>query len=382
MAPFDSAFLDAKRMRGDELADTALAAMVAEQGAAGARELFDLLIRRVETPVTELPASVHDYLSATQQLPAWADPQLIAVGQRLFLDHGPKMLVLLYYKSLPMLYSCADGAEVLARTARLTRVETDWTIFTRRVAETAQFLLGVMAPGSLAPGAEGIRLIQKVRLIHASIRFFLRADGWEGARFGVPVNQEDMAITLCSFSISLLDGLARFGVQLSPQEEEAFVHTWRAIGAVLGLDDDLLPDSPLAARELERAILNRYTRPTEAGQILTEALLQFAEARMPHETLQVAPRALIQYTLGPERAALLGIQPNYGCLAWLIPEALAAYFRTGERLEDRSAAWLSQLLDQLSRLLTRGMYQYFDRFKQRNFSVPKAFRDAWEVKSD
>jgi hypothetical protein len=278
-----------------------------------------------------------------------------------------------------MLYSCADGAEVLVRTARLTRTQDDWTIFTRRIAETAQFLLGVMAPGHLAPRAEGIRLIQKVRLIHASIRYFLKADGWDRERFGEPVNQEDMAITLCSFSISLLDGLARFGIQLSPAEEEAFVHTWRAIGALLGLDEDLLPVSPLVARQLEAAILARYTEPTEAGRILTEALIHFGEEHMPHESLKVAPRALIQYALGPDRARLLGIQPNYGCLAWLLPEVLAAYFRTGERLEDRSSEGLRQLLDQLSRLLTQGMYRYFDQYKQRSFHVPASLQQAWRI---
>lgn len=379
MFTFDSTILPAKRQLGDPLADATVAAIVAKEGAPDAKALFDLLIRRVEMPVAELPPSVDDYLAATRQLPDWADAERIARARRFFHDHGPKLLLLLYYKSLPMLYSCAHGAEVLVRTARLTRGREDWTIFTRRIAETAQFLLGVMAPGSLVPEGEGIRLIQKIRLIHAGIRFFLTSEGWDKATFGEPINQEDLAITLCSFSISLVDGLAKLGVPVSPEEADAFVHTWSAIGHVLGLDDDLLPHGPAVAREMEFVILERQSRASEAGRTLTDALLRFAEKMMPHESLAVAPAGLLRYCLGTERARLLGVTPNYGCIAWLVPEVLAAYFRTGERLEDKSPEGLRQLMDQASCLLTQGMFRYFDHYKNRPFQVPASFQRAWDI---
>lgn len=373
-------FLQAQRLIGDPLADDAVAEMIAEQGVEGARLLFDQLIRQVETPVEDLPPSVEAFLSATARLPAWVDPAKIALAQKIFIDHGPKLLIILYYQSLPMLYACAQGAEVLVRTARLTHGQgrDEWQVFTRRVAETAQFLLGVMAPDALQANGSGIQLIQKVRLIHASVRFFLQARGdWAVDELGVPINQEDMAITVCSFGISPLAGLERMGIALSEAEREAYVHCWSAIGQVMGVREGLLPQEVAEAQQLEQAILARQERPSQAGQTLTSALLQFGQSVMPREELKVTPQGLLQFFSGPERAQLLGVAPNYGCISWLIPEVLAALFRSGERLEDRSSEALNKLFDRLSIATMQAMFRFFDEYKNRHFYLPPGLRDAW-----
>ena len=105
-------FLNQKRLVADPLADQLIQEIVQEKGTEEARRLFDLLIRNVEMPLDEFPPLIQDYLSQTNQLPEWTDWNKVALAHQLFLDHGPKFLICLYYKSLPILYSCTNGAEV------------------------------------------------------------------------------------------------------------------------------------------------------------------------------------------------------------------------------------------------------------------------------
>ena len=92
---WDKNTLAQMRQLGDPLADDILTAIVAEQGQADARQLFDLLIRRLETPIDELPDLTKDYINQTSQLAEDIDMNRVANAQALFLDHGPKMLILL-----------------------------------------------------------------------------------------------------------------------------------------------------------------------------------------------------------------------------------------------------------------------------------------------
>ena len=373
-------FLDQCRLLGDLPADEALAALVAEKGEAEARRLFDLLIRRIEMPLDELPGSLRGFLASTDRLPDWADPHKVDLAHELFLDHGPKFLVFLYYKSLPLLYSCANGAQVLVRTSRLTNDTQDLTIFTRRIAETGQFLLEVMSRGNLQPGRPGIQAIQKVRLIHASIRRFLPKADWDPA-WGTPINQEDMAVTLMTFSISMIDALGQFDIPEREERLETFLHTWTAIGQLLGIREELLPRTLPEAQSLIDRILARQSKASEAGTLLTNALLDFAESVLP-DRFDALPKHLMQHLIGPERAQMLGVSPANGCLAFLLPEALRTYFRISERLEDRIEQPLGVFLDLLARKTAEGMVGYFDKHKGRAFHIPAALEASFLPPSD
>src|SRR5690242_11353860 len=95
------------------------------------------LVRHDGVPDADLPGPVRDYLAATAELPPWADRERIRRGAEVFAEHGPLCVLALFHASLPTCYSCADGVQVLAMTARLA------TDVTRRIAETAQFVLDV-----------------------------------------------------------------------------------------------------------------------------------------------------------------------------------------------------------------------------------------------
>jgi hypothetical protein len=375
--PWTDEFLDQKRLQADPLADEALGLIVSEKGEGEARRLFDLLIHNIGMPLREFPPLVQDYLEATGRLPAWSDWNKVAMAHDLFLDHGPKFLIFLYYKSLPLLYTCAHGAKVLARTGRLTHDPQDRAIFTRRIAETGQFLLDVMSRKGLQPGGRGIQAIQKVRLIHASIRRFIPQEDWDEAAFGKPINQEDMAVTLMTFSISLIDGLAQFGIEEKEERLEAYLHTWTAIGHALGIDDDLLPANLTEARTLIDKILQRQSKDSEDGRILARALVHFARETFPNNYLDDAPVYLIRHLVGPQRADMLDVQTAYGCLGLAVPLFLRKLFHLGERLEDKVKEPLKVVIEKLSKITTYAMVGYFDQYKKRNFEIPEEMEKVW-----
>ncbi len=124
-----------------------------------------------------------------------------------------------------------------------------------RLLETTQWVLDVMEHGveTLMPpseaqpeGGQGWRSTVRVRMLHAKVRrrIMKNAAALEGrydvAADGIPINQEDLAATLGSFSVSPLLSLLRLGLQPTLQEREDFVALWRHIGYYMGVSPDIL----------------------------------------------------------------------------------------------------------------------------------------------
>jgi hypothetical protein len=89
-------------------------------------------------------------------------------GQQLYDTWGVLITLCLFCASLPASYAAAKGVKVLYLTARL---DTDAR---RRVMETGQFLIDVLAVGGLDDEqGKGRRTIQRVRLMHAAVRHLI-----------------------------------------------------------------------------------------------------------------------------------------------------------------------------------------------------------------
>lgn len=373
---WNDAFFDEKRQIGDPLADEAIQQLIDTQGNEAAQALFNTLINDIDLPVSHLPA-LQSYLNQTKQLPDWADWEQINQGYQLFLDHGAKFLVFLYYKSLPQLYTNAKGATVLTRTSRLTNEDQSLKIFARRIAETGDFLLDVMGKDALKPSGLGIQAIQKIRLIHAAIRYFYPINAAEKEQLGVPINQEDMAMTLMTFSITLIDALDQFEIDAPQAQLEGYLHTWKAIGINLGIHEDLLPNNLAEARQLYRLIEDRQAAASKDGQLLAQALIQFSERFFDTPKLKPIPRLLIQFLIGPEQAKNLGIQEQLGCLGRLLPKIIGTLFQLGERIEDWIEGTLPQIITVISKTLVRKMVEYFDNYKTRGIHPHDQFFQHW-----
>lgn len=377
----DATRLNAARLVGDPPADAFVDGLVAERGPAAFRDLFERMIRQVELPLPPLKPEQATWLAASRELPAWADAERLDRAQLLFRDHGPKLLLLLYYKSLPLLYTNALGAEVLIRTGRMHQDTEQWKNFARRIAETAQFMVWLMPAGSLTDrDGDGRAITQRIRLIHASVRHALLGQDWDSEKWGVPINQEDLLLTLLTFGIATADGLRnQFGLTVDSGLIDDYVHFWNVVGHLLGIETELLPADAAAARASLEQILRRHEAGSPAGRALADALVRFSSENLPFERLKTVPAELVRYCIGPRRADLLGVTASRGCLGVAVPHFLAALLRLGERLEEQARPERQALLDRVSALVVTGMTSYFDRYKQRPFVVPEVLLEAWRL---
>ena len=182
----------------------------------------------------------------------------ITAGQDVFQELGPEILLILGCYSLPAAYAATRGARVLGQTGFLSE-DTD-----RRLAETSQMVLDVMSTGGLTPTGRGVRAAEKVRLMHAAIRHLIvgRTDQpWDQAENGLPINQEDLAATLMTFSYLVVDGLRKLGFSVTAGEAEDYLEAWKLVGRLMGVLPELIPANFAEAKTLTERIEQRQIAP-------------------------------------------------------------------------------------------------------------------------
>jgi ER-bound oxygenase mpaB/B'/Rubber oxygenase, catalytic domain len=283
----DDAALDRFRREIDPPADAVVAAIAARGAWRDFNRSLHLVAHNDSLLPASLPAEVHQFLLDHQRLPAWADLDRVRAGQDLFGRYGPWIALALHCASLPWCYAAVQGVKVLHLTERMHREPS------RRILATAQFLVDVMAPGGFGSDGRGIRTTQKVRLVHASVRHHLLASGEWRDGWGAPVNQEDLAGTLLSFSWLVLEALQRLAIDLTPAEIDAYLHCWNIVGALLGVDERLLCHDYAEAARLGHAIDRRHFGPSLEGQLLTRALLDYLEEVIPGTLFDGIPSVMI-----------------------------------------------------------------------------------------
>jgi hypothetical protein len=311
--------LDGMRRVGDPLADSTVKA-VFEKGEVAAVNDLTRLVRNDDIPSGPWPPQIAEYLSLSAQLPEWADGELIRAGESVFLRYGLSSFGILACASLPECYVLRDVAAVLGSTQRLAEHAR------RRVFETAIMVLAVMAEGGLAAGGSGIRVVQKVRLMHAAVRHLiltpppttadrspasfadtLLAQRWPAER-GTPLSQEDLAAVLLTFSHVMLRGWKHLGIELSREEAAAYLHCWNVVGHILGIRDELLARDVEEAAGLFEAIKRRRAADTPDGRALTTSLIGVCESFAgPSQILRPVPRILMWGLLLPETCEMLAV---------------------------------------------------------------------------
>jgi mpaB/rubber oxygenase-like protein len=309
----DDVFLDRMRQTIDPSAD-AVARTIVEQNLH--REVADMIKKRQMwdadgEPSRLLPEDIRSYMKSASTLPPWRDEAMVNEAEQFFLLYGLASSTLLACASLPQCYVMKFGTEVLAYT-KFLQVEP-----TRRIRETAQMVMDVMVPGGLKPGGRGVRATMKVRVMHAIVRHMIMndpravanpADPALKARFGLPINQEDLVYTLMTFSYVVVEGFRTMGYQMTDRQREGYIHCWNIVGCLMGIREELLPATFDDAKQLFEAIQRRQHGQSEAGQKLTAALLKSVEDALPGEHHDPLVAALARKLVGDSTADTLGIE--------------------------------------------------------------------------
>jgi hypothetical protein len=362
--------LDGFRQRGDPLADETVKNLFQQGQVETANVLLKQLIRNDQLVPDTLPEMLREYLLRTEQLPDWADPALVRQGEALFGRYGPQAVVSLFCGALPASYAAAKGVQVIHLTARLA------TDPFRRIMETAQMLIDVLAPDGLAPGGSGIRSAQKVRLMHAAVRHLILESGQWNPEWGHPINQEDLAGTLVDFSYAVIMGLEKLGCTLSRQEQNAYLHCWKVVGHMMGLEAAVLPEDVEDCVVLAEVIQRRHFRASPEGQELTRALIQMAEHVTPGDLFDGIAASLMRHILGEEIADMLKVPPADWTRHLIGP--LAMLSRASDELGDHSRV-VARLSEVFGRKLVEGMVWMNRGAGRPPFRIPQTLRESWNV---
>jgi squalene cyclase len=367
--------LRAWRAVGDPSADAIARDIIGRQGQEEVSKAFRELVTNDDPFPPDLDPQLADWLETHANLPEWKDDALIAQAQTFYVKVGWSFALCLFAASLPQAYAAANGARVLLGTQGLTHHTV------RRIQETAQFLFDVLDPKAFEPSGRGLAAARKVRLLHATIRqYTLMRAGWSVSAWGIPINQEDYAGTVLTFSIVMVEAMQRMGIPVSEREEEAWVHTWACIGYVMGVDERLLARTPAEARNMMEAIRADQWAASEQGHTLAKQLAASMALYLPMPTWfgEGLAEMLIRELAGDRCADLLGL-PKYGPRTRMVRRALrveARYQRLFKRSLGpyRAAPWA-----RVATWLMQGLINAQREGKQTSFRLPPALVHDWDL---
>lgn len=306
------AHLNQMREVMDPFADEAAAGLIAVKDLRQAMQLLHFLARNdaaVDMSVNgfSLPPVLQNYFNDTSHFNFTTEQQgILDRASDIFAQYAPVVTGVLGVRSLLKQYAHTKATNVLRMTTLLTG-HVD-----RRITETFQFVMDVMQKGWYKPNQRGIRAIQKLRLIHALIRYRIlhgmtpQSEGSWDPTWGQPINQEDMIFANQTFSVEVVNGMAQGGFHLSDEDREIYVQAWVLIGKALGVDSSLEPASYAQAAALQQRIYKRqFTMPNPNGPPLAKALIRFLRNIMPFEAGEKSILTIVKYFDGEENYRIL-----------------------------------------------------------------------------
>lgn len=303
----------------DPLGDAAVAALVSPDGDCSALERFLAGLYRGAPNLDGVPDPVRRFFEETKHLPSWTCAPRIEAASGTFLDWGVLAVGAHICASLPETYVLPRVAKLLNLTRQL---DADPTHADRRLWFTVRMCFDVLDRNGLDPGGEGRLALQRLRLIHATIRLFVthRLEGtsrlaylastqlWDTEN-GKPISQLDLLHTLLTFSHVVVRSFEILGAELTPYQREAYIHLWNVAGAQLGIRPELLPRDATDAARMFEAIKQRYMAATPDAVALGRALVWYWTSLFP-EAVRNESRELMQFViaqlLSPETAKING----------------------------------------------------------------------------
>ncbi|RJE75448.1 oxygenase MpaB family protein [Reichenbachiella sp. MSK19-1] len=393
---FDLSCLDTDSLEGfrshtDPLADNTVREIIDSGYEAQINQIFALLVQNDSFDAHtfcdldgDLADTLTRYFEKSSVLPEWADMQQVLIGEELFATYGPEVFMLLNVSSLPMCYTCANGAQVLFDTGRLLTHNGDVDPLARRLMETAQMVVNVLSPGGLLPDGKGLVTIQKVRLIHAAIRYFIKRRGWDTETLGEPINQEDLAGTLMSFGPVILSGLKHLNADLTPVQCNAYMHTWKVVGYLMGIDEQLLPDTYEQGFGLATKILEHQACESEAGKALNNACTLFMHEMIPMKLFDDVPAYLTEYFLadfskasGIDLGECIGVKNEIDLRDKLVLRL--TQFIVGHLSNVANIEVVQRISAPFNRLLLEGIIKYYNKGKKVHFFIPPSLKKNWKL---
>jgi hypothetical protein len=199
---------------------------------------------------------------------------------------------------------------------------------------------------------------------------------------GEPINQEDLAGTLMTFSFVVLEGMKALQIHLTPEQQESWLYAWVGVGRIIGVDERLLPANVAEARELTYLIRQRQVAYSDEGVAMTAALVEGMQQITP-DLFDGLPVSMIHFFLDQDQwqgvnvANLLRVpKPDWTAI---IPQAIKHISAVVDWVGDNTFV-AARLLRLISKDIVEGML-LVERGGQRTpFYIPDELQDRWRLK--
>lgn len=360
--------MDQLRMEGDPILDKIVGEIFRTGQVGAVNELLKKLINNKQTYPEALPDNIEYWLKETANCPIDIEWDRIQNATDFFKEHGIAITLLLGTSSLVYCYAAHKGVKALTFSYRLGQHAN------RRISETGQFVLLVMAPDGLEPEGKGIKAIQKVRLMHSAIRHLIRGTGrWNEGELGVPICQEDLLGTLLTFSSVIIDGLRRLGMEVTDRQAENYLYFWRIVGEMLGIRKDILPKNMKEAEIIKRSIERRHHGPSPEGVQMTRALLEYHAGLIPGEFFDNVIPALIREMVGDEISDWMEI-PQSSWKQLMKHKELMGLF-----LDSDHTGFFGSIINRMGLALLERQTLAATDYEYTPFLIPTELRKVWGI---
>jgi len=207
-----------------------------EAGPRQTKALFDQALTHGIDTVENAPEPLKAFFAHVDTPPAWFDPELAERGVKVSRLSGQVSYLVLRDFALMGGYALFNSMnQTLSATGALNKQTS------LRLAETGKWVCDVTADHGMDRFGPGFITTIRVRMVHALVRRNLKLKKeWEWEKWGLPINQIDMLATYLAFGPVSLLGARLFGVPYNKKESQAYMHLWRYIGWLLGMDEHWL----------------------------------------------------------------------------------------------------------------------------------------------
>jgi hypothetical protein len=247
-----------------------------ELGARKARDLVETAQRVGIDNVPEAPRSMRALFEEFEQLPGWVDPELVEEGAAVW-RRWAYALGALGNAGTNDTYTEGWLAVPLSLSGGYAGQRA-----LHRYLETSKWWIEVCRPGAvLTPGSPARNISLHVRIMHVSVRDRVKQHPeWDAARWGLPISQSAMLLTLLGGSIAPAFGLFPLGHLTSPREMRAVLHFNRYCGHLVGVRcDGYFPETIADAWRI--LFMADSARSHDSGASGTELVESFVPAFAP-----------------------------------------------------------------------------------------------------
>jgi hypothetical protein len=214
--------------------------------------------------------------SGIESVPEWMDEELLQVGCDFFVATWPLAFLCFSWALLGGFGAETASAVLVESRYWALKGETGQRDSFQRLQETAAWLYDMCAHGahSFRPGGIAWEAALHVRFLHARTRAAVSSKkSWDTGKNGLPINQAQLIGTLLGLSVLVLQGMEKtMGCQFQSQHREGFIHLWRVIGYLFGIEEALNPNTSFSNACINMESVFAFAIPSHPDPAITGKL--------------------------------------------------------------------------------------------------------------